>query len=317
MQAFNNALDRLMLLCSQQQDSIDDFCRTLTEIASDCLNVERVGLWRLNDSHDAITCIDLFQRSKNQHTGGDILHARDFPNYFEACLESRSIDAADACEDERTSEFAEPYLKPNNIVSLLDAQIRSTAGPRGIVCIESVGARRDWTPAEIAFAASIAELVGFAMDRADREAVHRKLQEVNRNLQDSEHRLSELAEQLPGAIFQYVRYPDERRIITYMSAGCEDLWELPADRLMADPQLLWDTIHPEDLSGVQAAIFGAAAVKKILVASVAHDHAVRRQKVAPGKRPPVSTSRRRGPVEQPGSRRHRTGAARRGALQDA
>lgn len=156
-----------------------DFARIVTKEAGDQLGVARVSAWSLTEDQAAIDCVDLYLSATNEHLSGAVLTAKDFPVYFQAVLSERVIAANDARTDPRTAEFSDIYLKPNNIISMLDAQIRSAGGPRGVICIETVEICREWTPDEMAYAASLAELLGFFMDREDREVVHRKLEDMN------------------------------------------------------------------------------------------------------------------------------------------
>ncbi|WP_158454122.1 putative bifunctional diguanylate cyclase/phosphodiesterase [Octadecabacter temperatus] len=121
----------------------------------------------------------MYLAEDQKHQSGTILKEKDFPRYFDAFLKERVIAADDARVDLRTSEFADVYLKPNRIISMLDAQIRSAAGPKGVVCIETVDIFREWSPDEVAYAASVAELIGFFMDREERLQIHTQLEEVN------------------------------------------------------------------------------------------------------------------------------------------
>jgi PAS domain S-box-containing protein len=67
-------------------------------------------------------------------------------------------------------------------------------------------------------------------------------------LQQFEARFTQLAENLPGVIYQYRQYPDEQQGgFTYISPGCQNLYELDPEAVLANAQLAWDTIHPDDL----------------------------------------------------------------------
>ena len=252
--AQNHALDELMRACSAENFALEPFCRRLTEIAANHLRVERASVWRFRESGEAMDCLDLFVRSNNAHSSEDPLFFKYFPQYFSDLTSARIIDAVDGAEDPRTSAFKDVYLAPNNIVSLIDATIRCAAGARGVVCIESVGERRDWTPAEKSFAASLADLLGFAMDRLDREEVIRRLQATNQSLRESEALFSDLAAQTPGAIFQYFLFQDGREHISFMSAGCEEIYELKNEEIVGDPAQLWAMALPEDLPGLKSSI---------------------------------------------------------------
>ena len=204
VRVFNASLDKLMRLYTNNSSSVEEFVETVTEETSHLLQVHRVSIWSFSDNCKSILCQDLFESSSARHSCGAILSADDFPDYIRAVLETRVIDASEAAIDPRTREFQDPYLVPNNILSMLDAQIRSAAGPRGVVCAESVGMQRYWTPDEIAFVVSIAELVGFAMDRRDRERVHAELEETNEKLETaikSEKDISERYDLALGAAF--------------------------------------------------------------------------------------------------------------------
>lgn len=199
---FNSALDRLMRLHTSDVLSLDEFIKYVTVEASNQLKVSRVSVWALSEDHQQITCADLFNANEAEHCTGAQLHARDFPSYFDAMLNDRVIDASDAATDPRTLEFKDSYLEPNQIVSMLDAQIRSAAGPRGVVCAESVGHHREWTPDEIAFLVSIAELVGFAKDRRDRNIVHETLENTNARLQKKNAELRMAKEEIEAVALE-------------------------------------------------------------------------------------------------------------------
>jgi diguanylate cyclase (GGDEF)-like protein len=179
IRGFNSSLDRLMVLYTNGSVDSTEFARIVTKEAGDQLGVARVSSWSLRDDRLGIDCADLYLAATNEHQSGAKLEAKDFPLYFDAVLAERVIAANDASIDPRTSEFTDVYLRPNRINSMLDAQIRSAAGPRGVVCIETVDTYRDWSPDEIAYAVSVAELIGIFMDREERRAVHSKLEVMN------------------------------------------------------------------------------------------------------------------------------------------
>ena len=133
---FNASLDKLMSLYTNNSSSVEEFVETVTEETSHLLQVHRVSIWSFFNNRKSILCQNLFESSSRKHSSGATLSADDFPDYFQAVLDARVIDASDAAVDPRTREFQEPYLVPNNISSMLDAQIRSAAGTRGVVCAD-------------------------------------------------------------------------------------------------------------------------------------------------------------------------------------
>jgi PAS domain S-box-containing protein len=140
----------------------------ITEAAAATLEVDRASVWLYDQARTSIVCADLFRRPEGAHEAGLELSARDFPHYFEAMAQERTIAAADAQADPRTREFASSYLQPLGIGAMLDAPIRLGGHVVGVVCHEHVGPPRAWTPEEEQFAATIADFVAVALAEAER-----------------------------------------------------------------------------------------------------------------------------------------------------
>ncbi len=240
---FNTSLDRLMRLYTEGSVNSTDFARIVTREAGDQLRVARVSAWSLCKDRAAIECVALYLAQTNEHQSGAMLTAKDFPAYFQAVLSERVIAANDARCDPRTAEFSEVYLKPNDIISMLDAQIRSAAGPRGVICIETVDLYREWSPDEMAYAASVAELLGFFMDREDREVVHARLEEMNERF--------DLA--MTAAVDGIWDYDLVNEHIYYSDQNFTLLGETYD---VAPNSLAWwkERVHPENISGVLDAL---------------------------------------------------------------
>lgn len=144
-------------------------------------NIERVSVWLYNDTKDAITSEVIYSLSQNTFLPGLTLLKKDFPNYFKALEGDRIIDAHDAFNDSRTSEFTEVYLKPLNISSLLDVPIKIGNHTIGVVCHEHIGEKRNWTTEEVLYATSIADLFALAIETAEKDKIFTTLLDSERN----------------------------------------------------------------------------------------------------------------------------------------
>jgi len=51
----------------------------------------------------------------------------------------------------------------------------------------------------------------------------------------------------PCALYGYVRWPDGRNRFVYMSAQAEGIFGHSPERILAEPELLWSLVHPEDV----------------------------------------------------------------------
>ena len=147
----------------------------LTEEIADALQVDRASIWLLSDDKTVLRCISLFEDKIKTHSSGAILTCIDYPRYFAAIhLESR-INADDAQNDPRTSEFTTGYLAPIGITSMLDAGIYIEGGLKGVVCFEHIGEKRTWYSDEESFASTTASIVSQILVNNERKRAEESL----------------------------------------------------------------------------------------------------------------------------------------------
>ncbi len=79
-----------------------------------------------------------------------------------------------------------------------------------------------------------------------------------RRLQDQVDLLRNLAEHVPGVIYQYRQYPDGRACFPYASRGMWDIYEVTPEAVAEDATPVFGRLHPEDLPGVAASIQASA-----------------------------------------------------------
>ncbi|MBD3332786.1 response regulator [candidate division GN15 bacterium] len=177
IQRQQSALVKLFVSKVVAEGDLQRAARLITEASSEALHVERVSIWLLNKEASELECLDLFEAGATSHSSSIVLRSRDYPRYFQAICTDRTIDAADAPTDPRTSEFAETYLRPAGIASLLDAPIRASGDVIGVVCFEHVGESRPWWSDEITFASAIADQISQLIMHAERTKVEKAIRE--------------------------------------------------------------------------------------------------------------------------------------------
>jgi PAS domain S-box-containing protein len=178
----NQALLELVKHGNLNRSDLTETLSDLTEVAAQTLDVERCGVWVFDEDRSTIRCINLYEKSKKLHSDGVELHAADFPSYFKALNEERSIAANDAHADPRTREFSESYLTPLGISSMMDAPVWLGGKMTGILCHEHVGKRREWSLEEQAFAGHVADVVAMAMESSERKRAEQELRASQRLL---------------------------------------------------------------------------------------------------------------------------------------
>lgn len=166
--AFETARLKLARVRLESGEALSAGLALVTQTVADTMEVDRVGVWFLEDHDRAIVCREQFLRSGRRHTSGTLLCAKDFPTYMRALRERRAIVADDAETHAATRELSEAYLRPNRIGSLLDAPIIRGGRVIGVVCHEREGDPRAWTEREVDFAGSVGDLVALLLEQADR-----------------------------------------------------------------------------------------------------------------------------------------------------
>jgi PAS domain S-box-containing protein len=169
--------------------------RRVTETSADTLAVERVSIWFFAENLGSIRCVDQFEQSTGRHTSGAELQSHEYPKYFAALAEGRTIASDNSQTDPRTSEFTVEYLRPLGITSMLDAPLRQAGRLVGVICHEHVGPPREWTPDEEAFAASMADLLSLSLEVWGHRLTEAALSDARDSLEAKvEQRTRELAE---------------------------------------------------------------------------------------------------------------------------
>jgi len=177
-----------------EQGNVVVACNEITHAAAHTLGVERVSVWMFTADRTSITCLDLYRSSVDEHSSGLRLNALDYPNYFQALEEDRTIAASDAKVDPRTCEFDSGYLTPLGITSMLDAPVRIGGKCIGLICHEHIGPRRTWTLEDQAFAGSMADFVAMTLQAEQRRQCMEEIRE-------SEQRLRQVIDLVPHMIF--------------------------------------------------------------------------------------------------------------------
>lgn len=206
--------------------------REVTEAAARTMHIERVNVWLFDAERTKIRCIEHYERSTGVHTDGGVeLAAADYPHYFRALAEERTIVADDAREDPRTREFTEGYLDVHGITSMLDAPLHSGADVIGIICHEHVGPARTWTAEEQSLAGSLADFASLALESAER-----------RQAEGALRRSEELTREIISHALDAIVIADREGVITDWNPRAEAVFGWTREEAIG--QTLYDTVIP-------------------------------------------------------------------------
>ncbi len=158
----NNILIRLSKTHLDEGDFWKEGLRTITEAAAEGIDVGRVGIWLFHENQ--ISSVDLFIKNIQQHTTTETIQEADCPMYFQGIRNEVAIVADDAHTHKYTQEFSESYLKPNDIMSMLDLPIYLGGELVGVICWEQLSETKHWSDEDIAFARSIADIISLGIE---------------------------------------------------------------------------------------------------------------------------------------------------------
>ncbi len=76
-----------------------------------------------------------------------------------------------------------------------------------------------------------------------------KCKQAEESLVNSETRVQQMADNVPGMIYEFRLGADGSKSFPYVSAGCKELYEIDADQVVKNADILFNTTHPDDLTG--------------------------------------------------------------------
>lgn len=156
-----------LLTMRNEYSGLDELCGKVLPRVAEGLQIERVSVWQFEDLMNSITCRALYTLNDSSITSGQILTKRDFPAYFDFITTNQLMKADDALTHPATAEFTEAYLRPNNIVSMLDTLLGGAFDrPWGVLCLERVGdAPIPWETDEHNFAVTVSDYISIEIER--------------------------------------------------------------------------------------------------------------------------------------------------------
>lgn len=173
-----------------RKEALEIICSKVSE----ALEISRVGVWFFTIDHESlyeeVTVID-----GGENTKGEIIRRQDYPVYFSHVNKSRALRIDDTLEHEATQELVKHYMKPLNVAAMIDAAIYSDGEMLGILCCEDTNGKREWDNFDLAFSASMADLIGRLIETEKRHTYEKELRHrINYLEHDLKRKLDDLNE---------------------------------------------------------------------------------------------------------------------------
>ncbi len=171
---------------NQAKGFVSELTVELTEAASRAIGTERVGVWFFEENGTRLVNIDNYESIRQTHSSGAILQEHEYRNELAALKNAKYVDAYDPLTDPRTAGYAEDYLKPNRITSMLDAIIRSGGRNIGVLCFEHVDKQHRWEDDEITFACQLSNQVALSISNREGKQAEKEREKLQEQLNQAQ-----------------------------------------------------------------------------------------------------------------------------------
>ena len=173
----------------------DGTYKQVAERIRNSLGVNRVSIWEFNPDHSEIRCTLLSGKDGVDDKPMIILSAKDHPKYFEAIKKHKLVIATDARNHGATKSFANSYLKPLNIFSMMDIAFMNDGKLAGIICCEQQVHHKHWFVEDSLFLSAMGDTVSYMHSNRKKILRNEELEEhVKTRTQELERKNEQLSE---------------------------------------------------------------------------------------------------------------------------
>jgi two-component sensor histidine kinase len=172
-------LDSVSSIHQLNRDDIDALMLACAQKASQLFEIERVNAWLLNKNKDAIISIGEYDTRTKKFNKNTVIPSKDCPNYFKSIIKNKIILVENVYTNSVTSELTDNYLRPNNIISLMDIPLRMNGELIGVMCLEKTGdAERVFSKDEQTFALGLGFLISSSLEARKRRSIQHDLEKL-------------------------------------------------------------------------------------------------------------------------------------------
>ncbi len=139
--------------------SFAEAIRALTEVAGEVMEVEHTSVFESDPQNGTARCIDDWSRTARRHSRTPDVDLADYRDFLEDVRRERIIAIDDVYADDRVAARLD-FLKARDGRSGVLGGIYLGTILQGYVTFTATGAARQWSAEDVAFARSIADLVG-------------------------------------------------------------------------------------------------------------------------------------------------------------
>lgn len=188
------------------EDDMPAIYRIVCTTALQQLKISRVSIWVFQNG--------ILKRNYLLEASGGtdelaVLRTEDYPAYFLAIHTKPVIMADNAVNHEDTYELTETYLKPLNIVSMLDCPIKIGGKTIGIICCEQQKNQRAWQPEEALYVQLLANILAMCHQNKRIKDLLRQIRNQNQELLKKSNSIEAMNEELTSLNNELISLNDQ------------------------------------------------------------------------------------------------------------
>lgn len=173
-----DAIEELAKSSNLRNGELGLFTEQLLSKSAELLVCERVNAWLFNEDTTELQSLKAFDLRTGLFNVESPLRRHELPNYFKHLTKNSLIVSSDAMGEPMNEELLETYLKPNDVLSMIDVPLRSGGEMIGVVCFEKIGKRHDWSLNEISYTQSVAQLLSLGLETKNKKEYREELEKL-------------------------------------------------------------------------------------------------------------------------------------------
>jgi len=253
--------------------NLEEVLKTAVEEVRRFLSTDRTIIFRFNSDWSGVAVVESVGKDWKAVIGTEIYDPCFGENYVVPYQQGRCRAINDIhnvglsqCHIDLLERFQVranlviPILKAEETPgNALDLPFRPTQNRLwGLLIAHHCSDVRQWNASEIESLQQLCVPLAIAIqqctlfEQAQTEIADRKRAEEA--LQHSNTRYQNLAANIPGMIYQFKLLPDGSMSFPYVSPGCQSIFGLTPEMAQENVNLIFDVIHPDDLSAVKESI---------------------------------------------------------------
>jgi two-component sensor histidine kinase len=155
---------------------IGEFAKEILKNSTETLKCARCNAWVFEKNTNKLTSLCSYSAQTNEFIVEQPLVKKELPIYFDFLKRNEFVVSNEAQLEDYNAELVESYLKPNDIISMIDVPLRSEGKMIGVICFEHVKMKHEWTSSEQSYTQSVAQLLSLAFETREKKSYREKLE---------------------------------------------------------------------------------------------------------------------------------------------